>query len=34
VLITLSALETVLRQEGFSVSPGRAVDAALAVYGA
>jgi (S)-ureidoglycine-glyoxylate aminotransferase len=32
VLITLSALETVLRQEGFSLSPGRAVDAALAVY--
>jgi (S)-ureidoglycine---glyoxylate transaminase len=32
VLITLSALETVLRQEGFGLSPGRAVDAALAVY--
>lgn len=32
VLITLNALETVLRQEGFSLSPGRAVDAALAVY--
>lgn len=32
VLITLSALETVLRQEGLGLSPGRAVDAALAVY--
>jgi (S)-ureidoglycine-glyoxylate aminotransferase len=32
VLITLSALETVLRQEGYGLSPGRAVDAALAIY--
>lgn len=34
VLITLNAFETVLRQEGFKLSPGQAVDAALAVYAA
>jgi (S)-ureidoglycine---glyoxylate transaminase len=34
VLITLGALETVLRREGLELSPGRAVDAALAIYSA
>ena len=32
VLICLSALETVLRQQGFATPPGAGVDAALAVY--
>lgn len=32
VLITLGALEAVLRAEGFSAAPGAGVDAALAVY--
>jgi (S)-ureidoglycine-glyoxylate aminotransferase len=32
VLVTLAALETVLRAEGFKAPPGAGVDAALAVY--
>ena len=32
VLICLSALETVLRQQGYAAAPGAGVDAALAVY--
>jgi (S)-ureidoglycine---glyoxylate transaminase len=32
VLVTLSALETVLRAEGFKAPPGAAVDTALAAY--
>ncbi len=32
VLITLAALETVLRQEGYGFTAGAGVDAALAVY--
>lgn len=34
VLTTLAALENVLRRAGFNTTPGRAVDAALTVYGA